>query len=396
MTQPTPFLPRSLELFTGAGGLAIGTHLAGFRHLALVERDRNACETLRENARRRSLPGIASWRVLEDDTRSLQFDTLGDPDLVTGGPPCQPFSVGGKHRGRTDDRDMIPELIRAIRETRPKAFLLENVRGLTRPAFRSYLSYVQLQLTHPTVTRESMDSWEEHLEKLEALHTSGTDDGLRYNVVTRVLNAADFGVPQQRVRVFIVGFRSDLGVDWHFPTASHSLDRLLYDQWVTGEYWERHGVRPPGRPPHRWRRRIDRLGPLFPPPGLPWMTVRDAIHDLPSPSASGASDKVPNHRLQPGARVYKGHTGSPLDLPSKALKAGVHGVPGGENMIAHEDGSVRYFTVREAARIQTFPDEWHLRGVWSEAMRQLGNAVPVRLAETIATSVFGRLNGLHA
>ena len=396
MTQPTPFLPRSLELFTGAGGLAIGTHLAGFRHLALVERDHDACETLRENARRQSLRGIASWRILEEDTRSLQFATLGDPDLVTGGPPCQPFSVGGKHRGRIDDRDMIPEFIRGIRETKPKVFIFENVRGLTRPAFRSYLSYVQLQLTHPTVTRGSMDSWEEHLEKLEALHTSGTDDDLTYNVVTRVLNAVDFGVPQQRVRVFIVGFRSDLGVDWHFPTASHSLDRLLYDQWVTGEYWERHGVRPPERPPDRWRRRIDRLGPLFAPPGLPWMTVRDAIHDLPNPGTSGSSEEVPNHRLQPGARVYKGHTGSPLDLPSKALKAGVHGVPGGENMIAHEDGSARYFTVREAARMQTFPDEWHLRGVWSEAMRQLGNAVPVRLAETIATSVFGRLNGLHA
>ena len=338
MTQPTPFLPRSLELFTGAGGLAIGTHLAGFRHVALVERDHNACETLRENARRRSLRGIARWRVLEEDTRALQFSTLGDPDLVTGGPPCQPFSVGGKHRGRTDDRDMIPEFIRAIRETKPKAFFLENVRGLTRPAFRSYLSYVQLQLTHPTETRGSMESWEEHLETLEALHTSGTDDDLRYNVVTRVLNAADFGVPQQRVRVFIVGFRSDLGVDWHFPTASHSIDRLLYDQWVTGEYWERHGIRPPERPPHRWRKRIDRLGRLIAPPGLPWMTVRDGIHDLPSPRASGSSEEVPNHRLQPGARVYKGHTGSPLDLPSKALKAGVHGVPGGENMIAHEDG----------------------------------------------------------
>ena len=85
------------------------------------------------------------------------------------------------------------------------------------------------------------------------------------------------------------------------------------------------------------------------------MTVRDAIHDLPNPGASGSSEEVPNHRLQPGARVYKGHTGSPLDLPSKALKAGVHGVPGGENMIAHEDGSARYFTVREAARMQTFP-----------------------------------------
>lgn len=386
----------SLELFTGAGGLALGTHVAGFRHLALVERDRYACETLRENARRQSLRGIGDWKILEEDTRSLQFSSLGDPALVVGGPPCQPFSVGGKHRGRTDDRDMIPEFVRAIRETNPKAFIFENVRGLTRPAFRSYLSYVQLQLTHPAVTRRPGDSWEEHLAELEDLHTAGADDRPRYNVVTRVLNAADFGVPQQRARVFIVGFRADLAVDWHFPAASHSLDRLLHDQWVTGEYWRRHGVRPPDGHPHRWRGRIGRLRLLGPPPGLPWMTVRDALHDLPSPDEDGSSSDVPNHRLQLGAKVYKGHTGSPLDLPSKALKAGVHGVPGGENMIVHEDGSVRYFTVREAARIQTFPDEWHLKGAWSEAMRQLGNAVPVRLAEKLATSVFGRLKALHA
>lgn len=391
-----PHLLRSLELFTGAGGLALGTHVAGFRHLALVERDRYACETLRENACRESLRGIGTWRIVEEDTRSLQFGVLGGPDLVAGGPPCQPFSVGGKHRGRTDDRDMIPEFVRAIRETKPKAFIFENVRGLTRPAFRSYFSYVQLQLTHPTVTRKSGDSWEEHLAVLEDLHTSGNEEYPRYNVVTRVLNAADFGVPQQRARVFIVGFRSDLAVDWHFPPASHSLERLLYDQWVSGEYWERHGVSSPEQPPPRWRRRVDRLGRLAPPPGLAWSTVRDAIRDLPSPKKGGPSASVPNHVLQLGARVYKGHTGSPLDLPSKALKAGVHGVPGGENMLVREDGSVRYFTVREAARVQTFPDEWHFRGAWSEAMRQLGNAVPVRLAESIGTSVFGRLRTLHA
>jgi DNA (cytosine-5)-methyltransferase 1 len=94
-----------------------------------------------------------------------------------------------------------------------------------------------------------------------------------------------------------------------------------------------------------------------------------------------------NHTFQAGARVYKGHTGSPIDLPSKTLKAGVHGVPGGENMLVKPDGSVRYFTVREAARLQTFPDTYVFHGAWSETMRQLGNAVPVALGRTIASSV---------
>jgi DNA (cytosine-5)-methyltransferase 1 len=114
--------------------------------------------------------------------------------------------------------------------------------------------------------------------------------------------------------------------------------------------------------------------------------VRDAINDLPDPEKF-LTNKIPNHRFNPGARSYPGHTGSPLDEPAKTLKAGDHGVPGGENMLARTDGTVRYFTVREAARLQTFPDDYIFRGAWTEAMRQLGNAVPVRLAEVVASSV---------
>lgn len=116
------------------------------------------------------------------------------------------------------------------------------------------------------------------------------------------------------------------------------------------------------------------------------MTVRDALDGLTEPTMSG-SRKFLNHKLQPGAKTYPGHTGSPIDLPAKTLKAGVHGVPGGENMMVKPDGSVRYFTIREAARLQTFPDNYVLHGAWSEAMRQLGNAVPVALGRIIASSV---------
>ena len=113
---------------------------------------------------------------------------------------------------------------------------------------------------------------------------------------------------------------------------------------------------------------------------------------LPKPSKSDAPlGEIHNHRMQPGARPYPGHTGSPFDSPSKTLKAGDHGVPGGENMIAFPDGSYRYLTVREAARVQTFPDAWRFEGVWSEAMRQLGNAVPVDLAAAVAKSVAATL-----
>ena len=128
--------------------------------------------------------------------------------------------------------------------------------------------------------------------------------------------------------------------------------------------------------------------PLF--PDQPWRTVRDALMGLPDPEREPSSN-LANHVFNPGARSYPGHTGSPLDEPAKTLKAGDHGVPGGENMLVRPDGSLRYFTVREAARLQTFPDHYVFRGSWSEAMRQLGNAVPVLLGETVARSVAAAL-----
>ena len=118
--------------------------------------------------------------------------------------------------------------------------------------------------------------------------------------------------------------------------------------------------------------------------------MRDAIWGLPDPRTKDAN-KFLNHRFQAGAKAYPGHTGSPLDLPSKTLKAGDHGVPGGENMIVQDDGTLRYLTIREAARLQTFPDGYQFHGSWTETMRQLGNAVPVMLARVVASSVAEKL-----
>jgi DNA (cytosine-5)-methyltransferase 1 len=286
---------------------------------------------------------------------------------------------------------MIPEFIRSVREIAPRAFIMENVKGLTRKTFANYFTYIKLQLSYPNVLRKPRETWQRHLDRLEDIHTRGGYGDLKYNVVARLLNSADYGVPQVRERVFVVGFRSDLGVEWHFPESTHSEDALVHDQWVSGEYWRRHHVRRPSEEPTRSLGRVTRLRREDPPTLSPWRTVRDAIAGLPEPRADRESDVVLNHRLQPGARAYVGHTGSPLDAPSKTLKAGVHGVPGGENMIAFPDGKVRYLTVREAARVQTFPDGWRFYGAWSEVMRQLGNAAPMHLGSVVAVSVANKL-----
>lgn len=287
---------------------------------------------------------------------------------------------------------MFPATTEVIRQLKPRAFIVENVRGLTRTAFANYFQYVLLRLEHPELVSADGETWVDHLQRLQGEHTSVSSGELTYNVVPTLVNAADYGVPQQRWRVFMVGFRSDVDADWSFPEPTHSYDSLLYSQWVSGEYWDRHKIskRSRGSTPARAQGRVAQLRELGKPKERPWRTVRDAIGSLPEPKRSG-SPKHLNHVLQPGARSYPGHTGSPIDLPAKALKAGVHGVPGGENMLLRTDGTVRYFTVREAARLQTFPDRYELHGAWSEAMRQLGNAVPVLLAQKVAASVADRL-----
>lgn len=382
---------RSVELFAGAGGLAIGMGNAGFHHAAVIEWDHDACETLRNN-QARGVAAVDHWPIIEGDARSFDYGRLRNIDVVSGGPPCQPFSLGGKHQGHMDDRDMFPQAVRAVRELQPKAFMFENVKGLLRRSFSTYLQYVLLQLTWPELVKKQGEHWERHLTRLEKHQTATahkSPEGLKYTILFELLNAANYGVPQKRERFIVVGFRSDLGLEWSFPRATHSQDALLADQWVTGDYWERHKVARRSRPllPARSAARIARLASdSMVSSCAPWRTVRDAISDLPDP-VKIKRNGIMNHVFNPGARAYPGHTGSPLDEPAKTLKAGDHGVPGGENMLARPDGSVRYFTAREAARLQTFPDNYQFFGPWTETMRQLGNAVPVRLGETIASSI---------
>jgi DNA (cytosine-5)-methyltransferase 1 len=388
---------NAIELFAGAGGLGMGLALAGFKAEAVVEWDKWACDTIRQN-KERGFPLVMDWTLVEADVREwIQAHSFsakrGLIDLVAGGPPCQPFSMGGKHRAHQDARDMFPVTVEVIRRLQPRAFIVENVKGLTRSSFHNYYQYILLQLELPEVVRKGDESWMDHYQRLQQVKSSGRErsrSGLTYNVLPKLLNAANYGIPQRRERVFIVGFRSDLKIEWDFPRETHALHALLFDQWVSGEYWERHSVAKRDRPamPESVAPTVERLRGLnLPPTKQPWKTVRDALVDLPDPEQYPEPQGAHNHRFQPGARPYPGHTGSVLDLPAKTLKAGDHGVPGGENMLVKADGTVRYFSVRESARLQTFPDGYVFHGSWTETMRQLGNAVPVTLAHVVAASV---------
>ena len=375
---------KSLEIFSGVGGLAKGLELAGFQHSAFVEFNKHACASLYEN--------FDARKVFFGDIKDFNLGAMDGVDIVAGGPPCQPFSLGGKHKADQDSRDMFPYAIRAIEQLTPKAFVFENVKGLLRASFADYFEYIILRLTYPGFTAKLGADWKEHLSDLRNIGQLSYA-GTKYDVSFQLINAANYGVPQIRERVVIVGTRADLGVPWSFPAETHSEDRLLWEMYVTGKYWEYHNVTKSERAPmtellqEKIVRLKDKYG-MFEPEQLPWRTVRDALHGIPDPDTRHGID---DHIFRDGARTYPGHTGSDIDWPAKTIKAGGHGVPGGENMIRYPDGSIRYFTVCEAKRIQTFPDNFVIKGAWGEAMRQIGNAVPVLLGETIGRELANRL-----
>ena len=386
----------SVELFAGAGGLGLGLSLAGFRHLAVIERDRTACETIRRN-QAAGHEHVKDWPLIQIDARDFDYESLRDRvDVVAGGPPCQPFSMGGKHRGHSDGRDMFPAMADAIRRLRPRAFIVENVKGLTRPTFTAYFDYIRVRLAFPEIARGADEAWQDHLFRIRQ-HDRFGERGLRYAVSFKVLNAADHGVPQKRERVFLIGFRCEGGMTHHpapidavFPAGTHSAAALLREKWVTGEYWDRHAIprAERGDSPGGVHEQIARHEKESRSGMAAWLTVRDALRGLPDPERHPhAARQFQNHEFQPGVKFYAGHTGSAFDLPAKTLKAGDHGVPGGENALVRSDGTGRYFSVRESARLQTFPDSYVISGSWSEAMRQLGNAVPVTLARAVANNL---------
>lgn len=365
-----------IELFAGGGGLALGLHATGFTSALLVEADALSCETLRRNATKDG--GLRGATVECVDVREIEWDTIGcDVTLLAAGAPCQPFSLGGKHRAHGDERNLLPEVLRAIRSLRPGIVLIENVRGLTRRSLAPFFEYVLRQLESPSLEPSKDEAWQDHDRRLTE-HMNGRGYEPEYSVSRAVLNAADYGVPQVRHRVFVVAL-AGAQVPFHFPQATHSRAALEHSQ-ATGEYWDSRGLRRPSDSPPRTQSRPDVE------PRLPWKTVRDALDGLAAP---GTAPSTPDgdHLLVPGARRYVGHEGSPLDWPSKTIKAGVHGVPGGENMVVLDDGSVRYYTLREAARIQTFPDDYRFSGSRSNVVRQIGNAVPCRLAHAVAAEL---------
>ncbi|KOU26224.1 MULTISPECIES: DNA cytosine methyltransferase [Streptomyces] len=416
-----------VELFAGGGGLAMAVHAAGFRPLLVNEYAKRACESLRANPPDPSEPE-KRWPLVPGDVRDVDYadHVTEEVDVLAGGPPCQPFSLGGVHKGMEDERNMFPEMFRAIRELRPKAVICENVRGLLRPSFKSYFGYILNEMRLPFETRDKEASWEDHNDHLEKLLANDTVDPSKRYVVKEVeVNAADYGVPQIRNRVIIIAFRADLDVNWDefMPKATHSEESLIHSMRQGGPYWTERHKKVAAEVRKRVIANLPELNCEDPKVKeklklAPWRTLRDAIAGIdenegkplpyvPEEAVKGKLevDGIPDHIGWPGARTYAGHTPNVLDRPAKTVKAGVHGVPGGESVMQLDNVNFvnagggtgyRYMTVRETARVMTFPDHVVLDGPRGEKMRQLGNAVPVKLGAVFAQAVAEALKSVGA
>lgn len=201
--------PTSLEICAGAGGTALGLEQAGFKHLALIENDAQACQTLRFNRPR--------WNVLDADVTRFKGDPYREIDLLSGGVPCPPFSVAGRQLGAKDERDLFPQVVRLTQECGPKAVMVENVRGLLDPVFRDYRTRLERRLMK-----------------------------LGYETDWRLLNASDFGVPQLRPRVVMVALQSAYVGSFAWPEPSQekppTVGEVLYKEmssrgWPGAEAW---------------------------------------------------------------------------------------------------------------------------------------------------------------
>jgi len=261
---------RSLEICAGAGGQALGLEQAGFEHIALVEIDKHACATLRKN---RPL-----WNVIEGDVRDFSARDYLDVDLLAGGVPCPPFSVAGKQLGEDDERDLFPEALRLVNECRPKAVMLENVRGLFDPKFKEYRGIIKAQL-----------------------------EDMGYKCFWELTNAAHFGVPQQRQRTILIALKHEYAQHFAWPLGDATpptVGQLLYAEmahngWTGAKEWreQANGIAPalvggskkhggpdlgPSRAKEAWRKLGVNGGSLaeWPPEkdfvGAPKLTVRMA------------------------------------------------------------------------------------------------------------------------
>lgn len=324
--------PTTVELCAGAGGMAIGLERAGFDHVALVEFDPLAAATLRKNR-----PG---WTVIEDDLKAIDFRPYRalDIDLVAGGLPCQPYSSEGYGLGKSDPRDLLPEAVRVVDEIRPRAFLFENVEGLLHTKHSDHIADV-----------------------LRGFRKAG------YQTEIHRVSASDYGIAQVRRRVLVIGLRDDIADAFRLPPTFSGrranigdllLDLMAANGWTGASEWARQRREQPV---------LDRVGDVV------------AYGAQATTIVTGRGKRRRNEQAVQVAMGFDA-TGVPENAPTQEE--------------ASKEGFMPSLTLRMRARIQDFPDDWDFVGGKQSTARQIGNAVPAKLAQAVGLSLVTAIRGV--
>ena len=310
----------SIEICAGAGGQALGLEQAGFEHIALVEYEKEYCDCLKRNR--------PHWNVICMDVHS--FD--GKPyhrkvDLLAGGVPCPPFSIAGKQLGASDERDLFPEMLRLVDEIQPRLVMIENVKGLLSPRFNAYRNSIMCRLR-----------------------------SLGYNAHIKLLNASEYGVPQLRPRVVIIGISKSIEDTFSYPSVNIkeklTVGDVLYDLMAENG-WEKVSV---------WREQASSIAPTI----------------VGGSKKHGGPDLGPTRARQAWAEMGINGNGVADEAPAK----GFEGMP--------------KLTPRMIARIQGFPDDWSFGDKKTRACRMIGNAFPPPVAKAVGQELIKVLeNGIN-
>lgn len=334
----------SIELFAGGGGLALGMHKAGFRHVLLNEFDKDACATLRKN--------MPQWNVVHGDIHDIDFTPYhGKVDLITGGFPCQSFSYAGKRLGFEETRGtLFFELARAVKEVQPKVFMAENVKGL---------------LEH------------DNGRTIETIKNVIAELG--YTLIEpRVMRAILYNVPQKRERLILVAIRNDIApsVHFHWPSVCGDI-RTLRDAFFAGELYDCDVPQGEGQKYPPKKEEVMKLVPE----GGDW-------RDLP--------EDVAREYMKGSYHLGGGKTGMARRLSMEEASLTLTCAPAQKQTERCHPTETRPLTVREYARIQTFPDDWEFFGSLSSKYKQIGNAVPVNMAWALGRSLMRLFNQINA
>lgn len=299
-----------VEICAGAGGQSLGLAMAGFVHVALVEYESEYCKVLKENR--------PEWNVICADVHDFDGHPYRGVDLLAGGVPCPPFSVAGKQLGKDDERDLFPEAIRLIEEIQPKAVMLENVRGFLDPGFAEY---------------------REHIFK--------SIQNLGYITQIKLLNASDYGVPQLRPRVVIIGIRTDQPGSFSYPDEdpkrTKTVGQTLYDLMYANKW---SGAKD-------WARMANKIAPTL----------------VGGSKKHGGPDLGPTRAKNAWAELGVDGHGIADDAPDSSFV----GMP--------------RLTSRMMARIQGFPDTWTFGNKKTAACRMIGNAFPPPVAKAVGEKI---------